>query len=106
MALLLQPMLVQVGGEGQAVPTGGPFAPPGQPNEPMASDSQLHPPATSVPLGLEGWSGGQTPSMFGVPDGAASGSAPAAGQPSPEQGRGVQAGAAVEREYTVNGKRK
>ena len=72
----------------------------------MASDSQLHPPATSMPLGLEGWSGGQMPSMFGVPDGAASGSAPAAGQPSPEQGRGVQAGAAVEREYTVNGKRK
>ncbi|KAL3145375.1 hypothetical protein ABBQ38_001625 [Trebouxia sp. C0009 RCD-2024] len=101
------PLLVRVGeGEGQPVCTGGPFAAPGLRNDPMGSDSQLHPPATSMPLGLEGWSGGQMPSMFGVPDGAASGSAPAAGQPSPEQGRGVQAGVAAEREYTVNGKRK
>lgn len=102
-------MLVQVGeGGGQPVPTGGPFAAPGQPNDPISSDtvSQLHPPASSMPLGLEGWGGGQMPVMFGVSDGAASGSTPAAGQPSPEQGSGTPAGAVTEREYTVNGKRK
>ena len=95
--------------------TGGPFAPPGQSNDAMSQGpdpaSHLHPATTSaasaaMPLGLEGWSGVQMPVSFAVSHGAASGSKPVAGQSRLEQGSGAQAGAAVEREYTINGKRK
>lgn len=117
--------MVQVG-EGEAMPTGGPFVPSRQPHHAMsqgpASTSQLHPAATlaastAMPSGLDGWSGDQVPGMFGSSEGAASGNAPAAGQPQLEERSRVrvmvthdissqQAGASVEREYTVNGKRK
>lgn len=114
--------------EGEAMPTGGggPFVPSGQPHHAMSlgpdSTSHLHSAATlaasaAMPSGLDGWSGAQVPGMFGSSGGAASGNAPAAGQPHLEQRSHVllmgthdissrQAGAAVEREYTVNGKRK
>ena len=108
------------------MPSGGAFLPPGQPHHAMSqgpdSTSQLHPGAASaapeaMPSGLDGWGGGQVPGMFGSSEGAASGNAPAAGQSHLEQPSRVpvmvthdvsspQAGASVEREYTVNGKRK
>ena len=86
------------------------------------STTQLHV-ATSLaasaamPLGLDGWGGGQVPGMLGSSVRAASGNAPAAAQPQLEQRSGPrvmvthdvssqQAGVSVEREYTVNGKRK
>lgn len=46
------------------------------------------------------------PGLFGVTERAVSADAPVAGQVGVEQGRGAQAGASVEREYTANGKRK
>ena len=108
------------------MPTGAVLVPPGQPHavtQGPDSTSQLYPatsPAASaaMPSGLDGWDGGQAPGMIGNLEGAASGNAPATGQPHLEQRSHVrlmvtqdhvssrQAGASVEREYTVNGKRK
>ena len=115
-ALAVGPLfaVVQVD-EGDSVPTGGPFAGPGQPPLAMSqgpnSASQLHPAATlaasaAMPLGINGWSGGQVPGLFGVTEGAVAADAPVAGQVGGDQGSGTQAGASVEREYTANGKRK
>ena len=112
-------------GEGEPIPTGGPFVPP-EPQPAMSqgalSTTQLHAGTTlaacaAMPLGLDGWGGGQVQGTFGSSVGAASGNAPAAAQPHLEQHSdprlvvthdvsSQQVGASVEREYTVNGKRK
>ncbi len=58
-----------------------------------------------MPLGLEGWVGGQMPGVFGVAEGAAGGG-PLGEQPAGEQGDAAQAQTAGARQLTVNGKRK
>lgn len=110
----MTPFFSQVG-EGELTPAGVPFAPPGQPNDATTQGlepaNQLNAVATSaasaaMPLGLDGWSGGQMPLMFGAADSGNAGSAPAAEQANIEQDNSAQAQQAVVREYTANGKRK
>ena len=102
-------------GEGEPTPAGVTYAPPGQPSDcptqSLEPGNQLSAAATSaasaaMPLGLEGWSGGQMPLMFGAADSVNAGNAPAAEQASVEHDNQAQAQQAVVREYTANGKRK